>query len=81
MFVLIGGLFLCGCQKTIYIQERQIRSIQVCEKLPSRVQPAQFYICGNAKYLCYQSHNRFTSSNQLKRKPYEKLDYKQTCVK
>lgn len=74
--------FLSACQKTIYICERPIHPVQVSETLPARIHPAQFYIYGNAYYPCSQSHNLFTSNqSNSKRKPYEKFDYKQTCVK
>lgn len=74
-------IFFSACQKTIYIHEQQIKPLHVNESLPGMTHPAQFYICGDVQHQYVKSYKPSKFLTQPKRKPYEKFDYKQTCIK
>ncbi|MHB1949807.1 MAG: hypothetical protein ACYCQI_17050 [Gammaproteobacteria bacterium] len=67
IFPLAAGLIiLAGCQsdKIIHIPIRQQHSLVVNQKLPTKINPAQFYLCGNDCYPCHHSTNRWSGLNK-----------------
>lgn len=50
--LMLLGCFLAGCQKTVYVCNQPINKIRVTENSATATHPAQFYLCGSAKYPC-----------------------------